>query len=145
MIKDFCSLLCSKVCHFRIWSISAISNTAAKIVIVEYIFSCCPLDSFNLIYQCCLPWMPNWSIVLKLRAYICVMCCFSYCLIVCVDVSFNKFQCLLCLRRDSFNVRFPTEIMADCDTQIFSIFSCFQFNIVKFIRINDRNFSFQTL
>ena len=72
-----------------------------------------------------------------MRANISVVCCFFYFLIVCLYIPFNKFQCVISFRSHIFNVRFPVQDITNCDSRVLSIFSRFQFCIVKFVWEHD--------
>ena len=63
--------------------------------------------------------------------------CFFNVLIICLYISFNKFQGVVCFRGHIFNVGFPINVITNCDSKVFSIFSLFQFSIVKFIWENE--------
>ena len=59
----------------------------------------------------------------KLRANVSVVSCFFNFLIICLYISFNKFQGALCFRGQYFNVGFPIKVNFNCDSKVFSIFS----------------------
>ena len=83
--------------------------------------------------------------VFELWADISVVSCFFYFLIVCLYISFNKFQGVVSFGSHIFNVGFPVKVIADCDSKVFSIFSGFQFRIVKFVWENDWTFLFSNI
>ena len=70
-----------------------------------------------------LPWVPYGGAVFELRANISFVSCFFYFLVVCLYMSFNKFQGVESFESHIFNVGFPVEVIADCDSKVFSIFS----------------------
>ena len=84
-----------------------------------------------------LPWVLYRVAVLELRANIRVECCFFYVLIVCLNIPFNKFQCVISFGSHIFNVGFPVKDITNCDSHVLSIFSRFQYCIVKFVWEHD--------
>ena len=89
-----------------------------------------------------LPWVPCRGAVFELRANISVVCCFLYFLIVCLNIPFNKFQGVISFESHIFEVGFPVKVITNCDSKVFSLFSRFQFCIVKFVWENDWIFLF---
>ena len=67
--------------------------------------------------------MPYGGAVFELRANISFVGNFFYFLVVCLYISFNKFQGVESFGRHIFNVGFPVEVIADCDSKVFSSIS----------------------
>ena len=44
-------------------------------------------------------------------------------LIICLYISFDKFQGVVCFRGHIFNVGFPIKVITNGDSRVFSIFS----------------------
>ena len=81
------------------------------------------VDSFYLINKFILPWVPYRGAVFKLRANISVVSCFFNFLIICLYISIDKFQGVVCFRGHIFNVGFPIKVINNGDSKVFSIFS----------------------
>ena len=79
------------------------------------------LDSLYIITKFILPWVPYRGAVFKLRADISVVSCFFNFLIICLYISFNKFQRVVCFRGHIFNVGTPIKVITNCDSKVFSI------------------------
>ena len=68
-------------------------------------------------------WVPYRGAVFKLRANISVVGCFFNFLIICLYISFDKFQGVVCFRGHIFNVGFPIKVITNGDSKVISIFS----------------------
>ena len=118
-MRELLILLLSSVCQLRVFSISV------TLLVVPYslrTYLAAALWTPYLITKFILPWVPYRGAVFKPRTNISVVSCFFNFLIICLYISFDKFQGVVCFRGHIFNVGFPIKVITNGDSKVFSIF-----------------------